>query len=348
MDPLSQALVAGSLAGVAATPKKLRFWVAFGALGGLLPDFDVLIRSAQDPLLALEYHRHFSHALIFAPVIGAVMGLLVWLKPSWRSFSRDVFLATTLGATTHGLLDALTSYGTHLLWPFSNTRFAWSLVAVVDPIPTLSALILLCVALLKGSRFGSGLALGCFALYLVWCGYQSHRVSTLQYQVALQRGHVPLKRMVKPTLGNTVVYRSVYSHDGIYWIDAIRAAPFSEPQLWPGEPVPAFQIPDHITKDSFDLNTQEQDLLRFGRLTDHHLTQDESGFISDVRFSMIAHKARPMWGISLDAQRPQEHVEYRVSREMSREERSAFFRFLFSGECEVCEPIKTHYGAPIP
>ena len=68
MEPLTQATI-GSAAAIALTRRHLSqraFWI--GALGGFLPDADVLIRSSDDPLLHLEYHRHFTHSLLFIPV----------------------------------------------------------------------------------------------------------------------------------------------------------------------------------------------------------------------------------------------------------------------------------------
>ncbi|GAL32009.1 integral membrane protein [Vibrio maritimus] len=38
---------------------------ALGLLSGLAPDIDVLIRSSHDPLLFLEFHRQFTHSLLF-------------------------------------------------------------------------------------------------------------------------------------------------------------------------------------------------------------------------------------------------------------------------------------------
>ena len=35
-----------------------------GAVAGLIPDLDVLISDANDPLLQLEMHRQFSHSLL--------------------------------------------------------------------------------------------------------------------------------------------------------------------------------------------------------------------------------------------------------------------------------------------
>ena len=51
---------------------------------------------------------------------------------------RQVF-----GYATHGLLDACTSYGTVLFWPFSNERLTWNNISIVDPLLTIPALILL-------------------------------------------------------------------------------------------------------------------------------------------------------------------------------------------------------------
>ena len=40
---------------------------------------------------------------------------------------------STLGILTHGFLDACTSYGTSLFWPFSSTRVSWNVISIVDP-----------------------------------------------------------------------------------------------------------------------------------------------------------------------------------------------------------------------
>jgi len=88
MDPLTHALL-GATAAQAALGHRLgrRAWLP-GALGGLLPDADILIRSTADPLLAIEYHRHFTHAFAFIPV-GGVVAASPWLvqrryRADWR------------------------------------------------------------------------------------------------------------------------------------------------------------------------------------------------------------------------------------------------------------------------
>ncbi len=49
-------------------------------------DLDVLIKSSTDPLLALEYHRHFTHSLLFIPV-GALVCTLLLRPLFFRMFS---------------------------------------------------------------------------------------------------------------------------------------------------------------------------------------------------------------------------------------------------------------------
>ena len=53
---------------------------------------------------------------------------------------RQVWFIALLGYGTNGLLDACTTYGTLLLWPFSNARIAWNNVSVIDPLFTLPLL----------------------------------------------------------------------------------------------------------------------------------------------------------------------------------------------------------------
>src|SRR5690606_718925 len=151
VEPLSRGVVGAIAAQSVARSGELRAASVAGFAAGLLPDLDVFIRSAEDPLLFLDYHRHFTHALAFVPIGGAVAALLLW--PALRRWlpARRLLLFCLLGFATHGLLDACTTYGTQLLWPFSNSRVAWNVVSVVDPTFTLLVLGLMAVAVARRS-----------------------------------------------------------------------------------------------------------------------------------------------------------------------------------------------------
>ena len=75
MDPLSQGVLGASLPQASSNRQQVAIAGVFGFLAGMAPDLDVLIRSSTDPLLFLEYHRQFTHSLIFIPVGGLLCGL---------------------------------------------------------------------------------------------------------------------------------------------------------------------------------------------------------------------------------------------------------------------------------
>jgi inner membrane protein len=150
MDPVSQAAL-GAVVGRAA---------ALGAVAGLLPDIDVLFAVGGDYFDQLVLHRGITHSLIFPPLAGPVLGGLAWwLERRYRS-DRDPpgdkeqrlgawVLVATLALLSHPLLDYLTPYGTQLLLPFSDARFAINAMPIIDPLYTL----LLVTGLLVAGRW---------------------------------------------------------------------------------------------------------------------------------------------------------------------------------------------------
>ena len=84
MDPLTQGALGAALP--LATRRRAGA-VAAGALGfvaGMAADLDVLIRSDLDTLLYLQYHRQFTHSLIFIPVGSAIHNQVDPLAPQKR------------------------------------------------------------------------------------------------------------------------------------------------------------------------------------------------------------------------------------------------------------------------
>src|SRR5690606_41671741 len=53
---------------------------------------------------------------------------------------------------THPLLDAMTAYGTQLLWPLTPTPTAWSSLFIIDPFYTLPLFATVTAALIMGMR----------------------------------------------------------------------------------------------------------------------------------------------------------------------------------------------------
>jgi inner membrane protein len=151
LDPLSQGAIGASLSQSLSSKKNLLTIGIIGFLAGMSPDLDVLIKSDQDPLLFLEFHRQFTHSLVFIPIGGLIFASVFYsLFKSRISLSfKQVWFYASVGYGTHGILDTCTSYGTQLFWPFTNDRFSWNNISIIDPLFTLPIIVLITLAVIK-------------------------------------------------------------------------------------------------------------------------------------------------------------------------------------------------------
>ena len=332
MDPISQGALGAALATSTQDRKKRLFTVAWlGALAGLAPDLDVLIRSNADPLLFLEYHRQFSHALVFVP-FGALLVAWPLYFFARKSLSwRQTYLACLAGYATHGLLDACTSYGTQLFWPFSDARVAWNNSSIVDPLFTLPVLALVIAAATLGKRFLGILAMAWALFYLGFGWVQQERAMDIADTQAKLRGHVPLRLSVKPSFGNVVLFKSIYENEGIYHVDAVRVGLSSH---WcEGTSIARFDKRTSYAELAGD-SQQALDIERFRWFSDDYLAQDEAGRVIDMRYSMIPDSIDAMWGITVDATRPHDHVGWWASRQLDAEQFAHFTDLLLGRGCK--------------
>src|SRR6056300_1758689 len=149
MDPVSQGAFGAIFAQTISNKKKLLAGSILGCIAGLAPDIDIFIRSGTDPLLKLEFHRQFTHSLVFIP-IGALLVTLLSRLFFKKYFSWvESYIICFVGYATHGLLDACTSYGTQLFWPFSDYRVSWNNISIIDPLFTLPILILIVISVTR-------------------------------------------------------------------------------------------------------------------------------------------------------------------------------------------------------
>jgi len=247
MDSVTQILI-GAAAGQAVQGGRLgRRAALVGGLAGLLPDLDVFIRSASDPMLAIEMHRGFSHALAFVPLGAAVAAAPFLASRALRERAGAVYLAALAGYATHAPLDAFTSYGTQLLWPFSSARVAVPAVSIVDPVFTLALAVGLAFALWRGLRAPATAAL---VFCVGWLGLglaQNARATEVQAQLAEARGHALVRARVDPTIGNQLLWRGVYlDGEGRLHADAIRLPLPGTPTVRTGETAPSLR-PEDVT-----------------------------------------------------------------------------------------------------
>lgn len=339
MDPLTQGVLGAVAVQSFARPNEQRLAAAVGFLAGTLADFDVFIQSAEDPLLFLDYHRHFTHSLIFIPVAATVVWLLLvpflaWLRQ--RLAVSDVgrgrlwlFIAAAYG--THGLLDACTTYGTRLLWPFSDARVAWHVVAVIDPGLTLPALALMIWAW----RWRSP-KLGRFALawILVWLSFgvvQRERADALLEKLAASRGETIERGGAKPTLFNLFLWRGVWKSGDQLHVAALRPGIFGPDRVSEVASAPAFSSLPGLDPGS----TAANDIERFRHFSDGWLVAlepDEPGkpLIGDFRYATLPDQISPLWAIRIDPAQPEKHADYVTMRKVD-PETLARFRAMVDG-----------------
>jgi len=335
MDPLTHFALGAVCAAAANGPRHLRIAVATGAVGALLPDADVLIRSGEDALLVLEWHRQFSHSLLFVPFGALLVAGAVHLVNRRRAPFARLYLAACLGVASASLLDAATSYGTQLLWPFSDRRIAWNAISVLDPALTLPLLALAFLSWKRVRRSPAVAALAFSAVYLSVGFVQHHRVSLVQSQLAAARGHeiAGSERVVKPTIANLVLWRSVYRTGDGYFVDAIRLPLFvarSRATVAEGGTLPPLEEDPGFSPPP-DGSRLASDLERFRSLSEGYLVRhpDQPDVVGDLRYAMFPDSLEPLWGIRFDPERPEEAVRFETFRDASKEARKRFGSLLF-------------------
>jgi len=321
VDPLSQAVVGAAVPQSFAPKQHIGTITLLGALAGMAPDLDVLIRSSTDPLLFLEYHRQFTHSFIFIPLGGLICALAFWPFVRKRMRFRHIYVVTTAGYATHGLLDACTTYGTLLLWPFSLERVAWNTIAVIDPLFTIPLLAFIVAGVSRRSsawpRFGLVLALCYLGLGYV----QRDRAEAVGEQLASSRGHHDVAVSAKPTLGNVLLWKVIYRHEGRFWVDAVRVGVMGgEAQVYSGGSV---AVLDRASQFPWleDDSQQAKDLARFDWFSSGYLALDnrDANRVIDMRYSMLPNEIDGLWGIRLNKTAgPATHVTYEVKRSVDK------------------------------
>jgi len=216
MDSLTQIVLGGALAAAIAPPRHRRAALLAGAALGTLPDLDSLPIAllTDDPVALMILHRSASHSLFVLPLLG----WLIWAFFRRRGgrvaeSPRRWFWAIQLVLVTHPLLDALTVYGTQLLWPLPLRPVMWSSVFIIDPLYTVWLLAACIAAFFLRERMAAqralvaGLVLG--TAYLGWSLAAKAMVDREAGRALAAMGLADAPRFSVPTPLNTLLWRVV-------------------------------------------------------------------------------------------------------------------------------------------
>jgi len=267
-------------------------------------DLDIFIYSLNDPTVSWTFHRNFTHSLIFIPVGGLIVALSFLLMKRFKDHKREVALAAIIGYATHGLLDAFTSYGTQLLWPFANLRVAWDWIPIVDPIYTIPlwAGVIWTARMSNPKAVRAAFLLSC--LYICFGGWQHHRAVESQKALASMRGHQIEYSRVMPAPGWLLFWRSLYISDGrIYvdgvetrWLDSTLAIEGGYANLATFNDLPESARSNVESRRRFDVLNWFADRLVAPIAT---AGGGQSAY-GDMRFTVAVESLTPLWGLQFD------------------------------------------------
>lgn len=333
MDVITQGFLGAALAQTVANKEETRKASIVGFISGLIADADILIHSSSDPLLTIEYHRHFSHSVFFIPIGALIAALLLWPVMRKHLSPKRLYLYAFLGYSLSGFIDACTSYGTYLFWPIFDERIAFHIIAIIDPVFTLALIIAVIMAYKKyRPRFAYAGLIFAAAYLLIGVG-QLQRGEGVVETLAAERGHTPSRLIVKPTIGNLLVWRSVYEHDGSLFIDAVRLG--MQTRVYQGNS-DGLYVPERDAGQLPRDSVMYGDVLRFRKFSDNYLVlhPENPNVIGDARYAIRPNSLFPLWGIEIDPQQPGKHAQFRTFRSMSEENRGYFLDMLFNRNIE--------------
>lgn len=327
MDPLTHCLFATGVACAAEPDRRYRRAAALAGLaGGLVPDADVFLRSASDPLFTLEFHRHFTHSLAFSPVAGlAAAGIAAGLRGVFRSNPvpwRRLFLAGWLAVLSHIFCDAWTSYGTSVLWPFSGVRVALDWISIIDPALTVPVAACMALCLRYANRSAAVTGLCWIAAYLLFCNVQRARAGKALAGHFREHGIHADRQSLKPSFGNVIVWRGMAAAGNTFSVYAVRCPLFGGAQVLPGRRSGLFRsIEEAVAASGLPADSRQAgDIARF-----HHFSAGWIGWhpqdpdvIGDLRYAQLPDDVSPLWGIRLSRDFPSHHVRFETFRSNAR------------------------------
>lgn len=301
MDQVTQILLGSTAAQAFAGGRMGPRAAVVGAVAGFAPDLDVLAKPLADPLFPMEVHRTFTHSFAAVPVGALLIAALFLPWPGFRRHGGWLFVAAFVAWLSHAPLDACTSYGTMLLWPFDRTWFAWDLVAIVDPLFSAVLLVGLLLALRRRRVRPAWIALGLALLYLGVGAVQRERALDAQERLATSRGETIEHGRVIPRMGALLFWRSLYRTEGAIRADQLRLPPFREAAYVEGGRRPAFTARD-LPRDLPDREQVGRVFARWLAFSDGFAARlpETPEIVGDVRYSLTPGFA-PVWGVRVEA-----------------------------------------------
>ncbi len=229
MDSLTQ-IVLGAACGEAVLGKKIgNKALLFGAIGGTIPDLDVLVGGwlYGNEIDAMLFHRGFMHSILFTVLAAFILGWLVYkLYNTGSRFNitsqKDWISLFFWSLFTHPILDCFTPYGTQLFAPFSNYRVALNNIAVADPLYTLPFLVCMIVLMFFNRqshrrKLWLNLGLGISSVYMLFTLGNKLYIDSV-FRKSLKENGIDYKRYSsQPAILNNILWYGIAETETSYF-----------------------------------------------------------------------------------------------------------------------------------
>lgn len=208
----------GALIGELALGQKMGYRAAiWGAVAGLLPELEYLIRPIYGEFTFLLERRGLLHSvwgLIFIPVLLSILAR-GWSRSRFPDLrKRDWWKVFAWIWVFHLGLDASTTLGIQFFYPFWKYRVSLNMIASFDVLLTLILILFLSLSLRLPSHhrrrsLWSGIGLTLFGLYMIVAFTNRQTVRSVFANSCQEAGHRPLRYEVYPIWGSNLYWYGI-------------------------------------------------------------------------------------------------------------------------------------------
>lgn len=283
MDSLTQIVLGAAVGELALGKKAGNKAMLYGAIAGTIPDLDVLSSHFTDTTRALELHRGFTHSIVFSVVFTPVFAWLVTRYETYKDFKGWSWLFFW-AFFTHPILDAHTTWGTQLFWPF-DLRLAFKTIFVIDPLYTLPFLTFLILALIRKRtnpkrQFYNNLGLIISSSYLALT-FLLKFIATSQFEAALEEQQIKYSELdTRPAPLNTILWSA-----NVDTKDAYLLADYS---FFDTQPIQFRSYPkNHHLLGQLAQNERIQRMIHISKGWYIITQENDTLYFNDLRFGML-------------------------------------------------------------
>lgn len=285
MDLITQTVLGAAVGEVVLGKKAGNKAIVWGAVGGIIPDLDVLVAPFYSQVEGLFVHRGFSHSLIFAFLLAPIVGWVIHkihqksTGISWLDWSKLIFWS----AFTHPILDYFTNYGTGAFTPFSDYRVEFGTIGIVDLFYTIPFILAIFIVLFfkRTSIFRQRLMLVTVVLTSIYLlGTVANKIFVNSvFEESFASSHIKYNRYkTVPLPLSNFLWMGVAEVDNGYYLALYSVFDKEKPQSF--EFVPR-------NEDKLEHLINDKDLMKLIQFTKgyYHVGKDENGlYLADLRF----------------------------------------------------------------